>query len=282
MNKIKSTIIEPIKKYLDSDLSKSAIISENKNLSGIYRWTNTENGNTYVGSAVNLSKRIASYYQDAELNRNPRPIKDALNKYGHGKFSLEILEYCDKKDLIATEQRYLDELLPEYNILKQAYSLQGFKHSEETIEKLKMKVLTPEQRQFLSDVNTGKLVDDETRQKLSESLKKYRKNNPLTTEALENITRKTTEREGIAVVLTNIETGEKHEFETKTAAGKFLGISRQAIHNGFMRESVIKNKYKISTKNTLDDDNDADSIKSQDNVNSGKDLPFYSFMDDID
>lgn len=85
--------------------------------------------------------------------------------------------------------------------------MQGFKHSEETIEKLKLKTLTPEQREFLSSVNKGKTVDDETRQKLSESLKEYHKNNPLTPEALENITKKTTEREGIAVTLTDVETG---------------------------------------------------------------------------
>lgn len=38
--------------------------------------------------------------------RNPRPIKDALLKYGHNNFTLEILEYCSKAKLIEKEQYY--------------------------------------------------------------------------------------------------------------------------------------------------------------------------------
>ena len=56
------------------------------------------NGKTYVGSGVNLAKRLVSYYNEAELNRNSRPIKDALLKHGHKAFTLEILEYCPKLD----------------------------------------------------------------------------------------------------------------------------------------------------------------------------------------
>jgi group I intron endonuclease len=52
---------------------------------------NNLNGKTYVGSAINLSKRLGSYFNEKELNRNPRPIQDALLKYGHKNFTLEIL-----------------------------------------------------------------------------------------------------------------------------------------------------------------------------------------------
>jgi len=45
-------------------------------------------------------------------------IYKALLKYGYSKFSLEILEYCDPKDLTKREQYYLDLLKPNYNILK--------------------------------------------------------------------------------------------------------------------------------------------------------------------
>jgi len=265
MNNIKEIILNPVKKYINSELNKPNILSENRNKSGIYRWINNNNGNTYVGSAVNLSKRINSYYQEKELNRNSRPIKDALLKYGHKNFSLEIIEYCEKKDLINREQYYLDKLTPEYNILKQAYSLQGFKHSDKTIEKLKLKTLTEEQKEFLSAVNKGKKVDDKTKLKLSESLKEYRRNNSLTPEALENITKKTIEREGIGVTLLNVESGEEFQFETKTAAGKFLGITRQAIYNGIKRNKLVSGKYKVSIVNTLDDDNDAISLTQSDN-----------------
>ena len=63
-------------------------------------------------------------------------IYKALIKYGHSNFTLEILEYCDKSEVISREQYYIDLLKPEYNILPTAGSLLGFKHSEETIAKL--------------------------------------------------------------------------------------------------------------------------------------------------
>lgn len=283
-NKLTENVLNPVKKYLDTELNKANILAENRNKSGIYKWINNENGNTYVGSAVNLSKRINSYFEEGELNRNSRPIKNALLKYGHKKFNLEILEYCEKEDLIKREQYYLDELTPEYNVLKQAYSLLGFKHSDETIEKLKLKTLSEEQKEFISQLHIGKEVSEETRLKLSESMKEYHKNNPLTPEALENITAKTIEREGVKVTLKNIETGEDLYFETKTEAGKFLGITRQAIHHGLNRDSVLSDKYKVSLTNILDDDNDAISLKSKDNNDKEsfiEDLP-PSFLDDID
>jgi group I intron endonuclease len=60
----------------------------------------------------------------------------ALLKQGYSNFNLEILEYCDPKDLIKREQYYIDLLNPEYNILKKAGSPLGFKHREETIIKM--------------------------------------------------------------------------------------------------------------------------------------------------
>ncbi len=56
-------------------------------------------------------------------------IYRALLKYGYSKFTIEILEYCDTKDLLNREQYYIDLLKPEYNILQKADSSLGFKHS---------------------------------------------------------------------------------------------------------------------------------------------------------
>ena len=64
-------------------------------------------------------------------------INKALLKYGYSGFKLDILEYCNKDEAVAREQYYLDLLNPEYNILKKAGSTLGFRHSDETIAKLK-------------------------------------------------------------------------------------------------------------------------------------------------
>ena len=126
--------VTPIKCYENTLLSKNSILSENKKKSGVYRWVNKLNSNTYVGSGLDLSKRIGDYYKKSELNRNSRPIKDALLKHGHRNFTLEILEYCPKAKLLEREQFYLDLLVPEYNILKIAGSNFGYKHSEASLK----------------------------------------------------------------------------------------------------------------------------------------------------
>lgn len=43
-------------------------------------------------------------------------IHKALLKYGYSGFKLEIIEYCNKDDLLNREQYYQDLLKPEYNI----------------------------------------------------------------------------------------------------------------------------------------------------------------------
>ena len=64
-------------------------------------------------------------------------INKALIKYGYSQFYLEIFEYCEPKECLKREQYYLDLFKPEYNILKVAGSLLGFKHSEVTKTKMK-------------------------------------------------------------------------------------------------------------------------------------------------
>jgi group I intron endonuclease len=239
-------LVSLIKSYRDAEASKNEVLKDNKGQSGVYRWVNNLNGKTYVGSGVNLTKRLGSYYNEKELSRNPRPIQDALLKYGHSNFTLEILEYCPKTKLIEREQFYLDLLISDYNILKYAYSLFGFKHSQESIKKLKAKIISPEYREILSSVHKGKLVSEETRNKLAALTASYRKNNPLTPEALANIKAKTLAREGVSVSVLNTQTNEVKEFTNQTEAGEFLGVTRQAIYNAIKRGSLINGVYFIT------------------------------------
>lgn len=207
---------------------------------------NKLNNNAYVGSGLNLSKRVGDYYKKSELNRNPRPIHAALLKYGYENFNLEILEYCKADELLIREQYYLDLLIPEYNILTRAYSLLGFKHSSENIAKFKLKKISQEHKDILSLTHLGKVVSQETKDKLSLATTNYKKNNLLSSEALANIKAKTIEREGVSVSLLNTRTNEVISFPTLTQAGEYLGIKRQAIRNAINRGSLIKGLYSVS------------------------------------
>jgi hypothetical protein len=81
--------------------------------------------------------------------------------------------------------------------------------------------------------------------KLADATANYRKRNPLSEEALENLRVKTTLREGVAVSVLNIETNEIKSFTNKTEAGVFLGISRQAVYNAIKRGSTVNGVYII-------------------------------------
>jgi len=53
-----STLVLPILTYSNPKSDKFSIFSENKGKSGIYLWKNKNNGKKYVGSSVDLSKRL--------------------------------------------------------------------------------------------------------------------------------------------------------------------------------------------------------------------------------
>jgi len=135
-----ATTVVPVVVYSNPDLDKEKVIKENKGKSGVYRWTNLISGKTYVGSSVSLGKRFGYYYNYSYLIhpvKNKMAINKALLKYGYSNFKLEILEYCELKDVIKREQHYMDLLKPEYNILKTAGSTLGYRHTEETLSKLR-------------------------------------------------------------------------------------------------------------------------------------------------
>lgn len=130
----------PILIYDDALSNKKRIISDNEGKSGIYRWTHLASNKSYIGSSVNLGKRIRNYFSITFISHSTRRImviNKALLKYGYSKFKLEILEYCAPKELAKREQYYMDLFTPEYNVLKIAYSHLGYKHSEEALVKVR-------------------------------------------------------------------------------------------------------------------------------------------------
>jgi len=67
---------------------KLQILSENKNKSGIYLFKNLENGKKYVGSSIDIRKRLNKYYSIKCLEScNSMPICRALLKHGYSNFS---------------------------------------------------------------------------------------------------------------------------------------------------------------------------------------------------
>jgi group I intron endonuclease len=99
-------------------------------------WVNTSNGKRYVGSAVNLRLRRHKHIHDLASGKNCNHILvRAWKKYGEDFFEFHILELVDKPRLLEVEQRYIDELKPEYNIARIAGSRYGLKIRPESMAK---------------------------------------------------------------------------------------------------------------------------------------------------
>lgn len=177
----------PVITYENTDLQKFQILKENKKKSGVYAWINNINKKTYIGSSVNLSRRLAEYYSLPWLIKNRMLINKSLMKNGFSNFSLQILEYCDPENCIEKEQYYINLLKPDYNLLKVAGSLLGFKHLEETKAWMKGRKVSAETRAKISKANIGKTHSTETRQKISAAMKN--ENHPMYGKTLTNETR---------------------------------------------------------------------------------------------
>jgi len=139
------SIFVPVMIYHNAETDKSKILSDNKGKAAIYLWTHIS-GKIYIGSTVDLSKRMSKYYTFSWLNQTDNYISRALLHHTYSAFSLSILEYIDitglskeeaRELILEREQYYLDLIFLNdesntYNILKEAGSSLGYIHLAET------------------------------------------------------------------------------------------------------------------------------------------------------
>jgi group I intron endonuclease len=265
--------------YPNVDTDKLKILKDNKGKSGIYLWTHLESNKRYIGSGVDLTKRLNDYFLISYLNRNKSMhICNALRLHGYSAFSLTILEYLiitnlskenSKKLILSREQYYLNTLMPEYNILKVAGNLLGFKHSEETIAKMKgennhmfgktgenhpMFGRTGEKnpmfgknythnansKALISESKKGKTHNDLTKLKISISKKGIKPNDQ--TKVKMSIAQSTT-----IYVYSSDGTTLMNTFTSANNAGKFFNCSYNTILSYTKNGKLFKNKWILST-----------------------------------
>jgi len=257
-----------IKFYEDAYSMKKSIIKDNKNKSGIYKWTNKISNDVYIGQSIDLSKRFIRYFNLSYLkNRETLVISRALIKYGYNNFSLEILEYCDIADLTEREQYYLDTLKPRYNTLKIAGSSSGHKLSEETKAKISkaLKGVYVKEKSALY----GSRASEETKALMS--LKKYKSNNPLfgkthSEESKELMRQKALGRKHSEETLLKISVSRGYpvqiyekcnsegfqligSFVSTRKAANFLGISASTVRQYINSGEIFKDRYKFTGGN---------------------------------
>lgn len=151
---------------------------------GVYKITNLINNKIYVGSSNDLNYRKSMHFSKLKHNNHiNKHLQNSFNKYGRENFIFEIIEECEeceeyeniKELLLNKEQYYIDTLTPQYNILVIAGSSLGYNHSEETKIKIsnstKGKEKSKEHRESMKGCQIGKIVSEETKQKLKDYAK---------------------------------------------------------------------------------------------------------------
>lgn len=173
-----------------------------------------------------------------------------------------------KVEIIKREQYYLDLLEPEYNILKIAYSLKGYKHTKETKVILKANAVKRGVAVWVFNIETGEkfsfLTLTEAGKFLGISLTSVRnairegntiKDNFLITDD-ENYTLevKSSNKGKTSVIVLNTLTKEIIKFKTQSAVAEYFDISRAAVSMAIKAGNKVKDIYLISNNENFTDE----------------------------
>jgi group I intron endonuclease len=268
-NSLNINKINYVKIYENAYDNKKILLEENKGKSGIYMLANKLTNLIYIGQSKDISKRFIRYFNASYIkSKKSFKISRALIKYGYSNFSVRILEYCDKSDLTIREQFYLDNLNPEYNILKIAGSSRGYRHSKETKAKISksLKGIYIKEKSPLF----GRKHTEET--KILMSKKKAKHKNPMYGKTHNKNTIKLMRQKALGRVHSD-ETKLKMSvirgnpviiyekcslaldgftligsFVSARRASKFLGISHSTVSKYMYSGEIYKERYKFSSK----------------------------------
>lgn len=242
---IKDKNLNPVFIYenLSDKTVKSRILKDTKGLSGIYLILNKTTLDYYIGSAS--TGRFNARFSNHLFNfSGSKVVKLAVKKYGISSFAFMVLELFpeivnreNNKKLLDLEDFYLKSLLPNYNILTEAGSSFGYKHTETT--RLNMKSNYSEERRItISNLNRGKIFSPSTIQAMKESALNRIK--PIYSE--EGI--KNMKKNYKAILVYNMDYTVYGEFPSIAEASKSLGCSQKTINRALQTpKKILKRRW---------------------------------------
>ena len=178
--------------------------------------------------------------------RGSKIVKLAVNKYKLSNFAFLILELFpeivnkeNNKKLLDLEDLYLKTLLPNYNILTEAGSSFGYKHTE--IDRIKMKTnYSLERRVQIGNLNKGKNLSTETIEKIRQkALSRDRTKIKLSEQAILNMKKKSK-----AIILYNLDYTVFGKYNSLTEAAKAINCGVKTIYRALRTEKkILKRRF---------------------------------------
>lgn len=139
-------------------------------MSGIYEVVNSTNGRRYVGSSVDIRRRLNQHR--AALRRGDHHnsyLQSAWNKHGESAFEFRVVSVCDADVLIEREQEAFREMKPEYNLSPTAGNILGFRLTEAQKRKRRGRKQSPEWVEKRAEQHRGAKRSEKTRSLISDA-----------------------------------------------------------------------------------------------------------------
>jgi group I intron endonuclease len=242
---LKEKNLKPIYCYEDLHLEfiRKKVQTETKNLSGVYLILNKITLDYYIGSAA--TNRFYARFSNHLLNFNgSKIVKLAVKKYKLYQFAFLILELFpetvnkeNNKKLLDLEDFYLKSLLPNYNILTEAGSSFGYKHTE--VDRIKMKSnYSIERREKIGSLNRGKNLTNEIIEKIRKKALARARVTPFYTEqAILNMKKKSK-----PIILYNKDYTVYGEYPSIVETAKSIGCNEKTIIRALKTEKKLLKK----------------------------------------
>ena len=240
---IKELGLSPVYIFENLDLEniRKEIQNETKGLSGIYMIINKITRDYYIGSA-STNRFYPRFSNHLIYFRGSKIVKSAVKKYGLSNFGFIILDLYpnivtkeNNKELLDLEDKYLKLLLPNYNILTEAGSNFGYKHTE--VDRQKMKDgFNDARRELIGSLNKGKKFSSETIDKM----RKKALNRP----SMSDETKKKCIINTRPVVLYNLNGTVYGEYSTILDAAKSINCGEKTIRRALKTEKgLVKRQW---------------------------------------
>ena len=179
---------------------------ELKDKIGIYQIRNLVNSKIYIGSAINLRKRLNTHLNKLKTNiHENEKLQRAFNKYGEQNFIFEIIEFVeDKTKLLEHEQYWMDR----FQVVKNGYNIQP-----------------------VAGNSLGRIVKQETREKMSKNNARYWKGKRVPEHVRQNLIEMSKLRTGgkNSKAVKVINTQDNIIFDSEVECSKYYNISTNAI-----------------------------------------------------
>lgn len=233
--------LKPIYLYEDLHLqeTKDTLRKNVRDISGIYLILNKITGDYYIGSA-STDRFYSRFYKHLISLDGSKIVKLAIRKYKLTNFAFIILELFpekinkeNNKKLLDLEDFYLKSLLPNYNILTEAGSSFGYKHTE--IDRIKMKDnYSQKRRDAIGNLNKDKLLSVQVKDRMREKALS-RSKRVFTNEALNNM-----KKSSKAIILYNKNDNTVFgEYNSIIEAANSIKCSYKTIRRALVSDSKI-------------------------------------------